>query len=144
MPIPGCSPPPHSHTRINPHATSVRKAQRNGGEMGGNSVIAGFGAFGFDMYFFCVLKRPLQLCHFVALQVCLPLGSACVYEGCVWTNVYQSHLLFCWLLGWLKRKLFTLGLIYSRSSFFILWLERSLPPPYILLSPPTLASLSSR
>ena len=30
MPIPGSSPPPHSHTRINPHDTSVRKAQRNG------------------------------------------------------------------------------------------------------------------
>lgn len=86
------------------------KLREMGREVGGNSVITGFGAFGFDMYFFCVLKRPLICqCHFAALQVCLPLGSACVYEGCVWTNVYQSHLLFCWLLGWLKRKLLPWG-----------------------------------
>lgn len=68
-----------------------------------NSSNHRFGPFGFDTDFFCVLKpAPCQQHFCIAIQVCLPLGKACVYEACVRMNLYKSHLFYC--LSWQCEK----------------------------------------
>lgn len=63
--------------------------------MGGNSIITGFGAFGFDMYFFCVLKQPLDLSapFCVAPQVSLRWGMR-VFMKDVFERMCINHTSF--------------------------------------------------